>query len=223
MSTRVFQAHEPDQANRVRCSVSMSATNDPTADAERSDAWLVSRAREGQASAFETLVERYQRRACSVAYRLLGNTHDALEVCQEAFIRAYRNLDSLKNRSRFGAWLLRIVTNLALNFRRDRAAVARRISVEDLLVDGRNERPMHVEDRATAAPDAQLAAGETAQLVQEAIAELPDHLRTALVLYCIEQLPQREVAGIMECSVEAVKWYVFQARRKLRQRLDDLL
>ena len=94
---------------------------------------LVREALAGESGAFDQLVERYQRRATSVAYRLLGNLHDALEVCQEAFVRAYRNLQRLEDRRRFGPWLLRIVTNLSLNFRRDRAARGPRISLEDCI------------------------------------------------------------------------------------------
>jgi RNA polymerase sigma-70 factor (ECF subfamily) len=190
-----------------------------------SDAELVGAVRAGRRAAFDQLVERYQRRAVSVAYRLLGNLHDGLEVCQEAFIRAYRNLDTLEDERRFGSWLLRIVTNLSLNFRRDRAVGGPRISLDDCILDaggGRDARladPPHSDQR----PGAELAASELHAVVQKAIAELPEQQRTALVLFSFEQLPQKEVAAIMECSVEAVKWHVFQARRKLRDRLADFL
>ena len=72
-------------------------------------------------------------------------------------------------------------------------------------------------------PGATLAAEELAEIVQREIAALPEQQRLALVLFSIEQLPQKEVATIMDCSVEAVKWHVFQARRKLKQRLTDYL
>lgn len=185
------------------------------------DAELVRAVRAGQRAAFDELVERYQRRAVSVAYRLLGNLHDALEVCQEAFIRAYRSLDSLEDEQRFGSWLLRIVTNLSLNLRRDRAVGRRCVSLDDCIRDerpGRSERvpdPPHSDQR----PGAELAAAELHGLVQAAVAQLPEQQRTALVLFSIEQLPQKEVAAIMDCSVEAVKWHVFQARKKLKAQL----
>ena len=198
----------------------MPRSTEPWPDEE-----LVRRTCAGQRPAFDELIERYQRRATSVAYRLLGNLHDALEVCQDAFLRAYRHLDSLEDARRFGPWLLRIVTNLSLNFRRTRQAGGRRISFEDcLLEDGpaRDELVSdspHSEDR----PGAQLAAAELAEAVQAAIAELPKQQRTALVLFSIEQLPQKEVASIMGCSIEAVKWHVFQARKKLKERLAEFL
>jgi RNA polymerase sigma-70 factor (ECF subfamily) len=190
-----------------------------------SDADLVRRTCAGQRRAFDELIERYQRRAISVAYRLLGDLHDALEVCQEAFVRAYQNLDSLQDRRRFGSWLLRIVTNLSLNFRRSRAAIARKAAFDDCLNDGdcaREEQvaaPSYSEEQ----PGARSAAAEMSVLVQKAIADLPDQQKTALVLFSIEQLPQKEVASIMGCSVEAVKWHVFQARRKMKEALAPYL
>ncbi len=189
------------------------------------DAELVARACDGRREAFDVLIERYQRRATSVAYRLLGNLHDALEVCQNAFVRAYQNLETLDDRERFGAWLLRIVTNLSLNFRRDRAVGGPKLSLEDCIVEDEQPRDQRLADSDSSdeRPGAQLAAAELQERVQAALGELPQQQRTALVLFSIEQMPQKEVADILGCSVEAVKWHVFQARRKLREKLADFL
>jgi len=193
-----------------------------TAIAPQDDAALVRQTLSGRRAAFDELIERHQRRAVSVAYRLLNNMHDALEVCQEAFVRAYRNLHTLEDPERFGSWLLRIVTNLSLNFRRSRGP---RLSFEDCLLpeDGTREEQLpdaaHSEDR----PGARLMAAELQQRIQAALADLPPLQRTALVLFSIEQMPQKEVAEIMNCSVEAVKWHVFQARKKLKEQLADYL
>jgi RNA polymerase sigma-70 factor (ECF subfamily) len=189
------------------------------------DEELVRRTCAGERRAFDELIERYQRRATTVAYRLLGNLHDALEVCQDAFLRAYRNLDSLEDARRFGPWLLRIVTNLSLNFRRSRQAGGKRVSFEDCILNEDQSRDELVSDRpySDERPGARVAAGELAEIVQAAIADLPNQQRTALVLFSIEQLPQKEVASIMRCSVEAVKWHVFQARKKLKERLAEFL
>ncbi|MCK4340487.1 MAG: RNA polymerase sigma factor [Phycisphaerae bacterium] len=186
------------------------------------DADLVQQTLAGRRGAFDELVERYQRRATSVAYRLLGNLHDALEVCQEAFVRAYRNLDTLADPSRFGPWQLRIVTNLSLNFRRARGP---RLSFENCLLsadESREERvpdAPHSEDR----PGARLAAGELETHIHAGLAALPAQQRAALVLFSIEQLPQKEVAQILDCSIEAVKWHVFQARKKMKVHLAEYL
>ncbi len=194
-------------------------------EAVPSDEELVRQSCLGRPGAFDRLVERYQRRATSVAYRLLGNLHDALEVCQDAFIRAYRNVQTLEDASRFGPWLLRIVTNLSLNYRRDRAVGGPRLSLEDCILPDERPRaervalPAHSDEQ----PGAELAASELADIVRTAIAELPEQQRAALVLFSLEQLPQKQVATIMGCSVEAVKWHVFQARKKLKAHLADYL
>ncbi len=186
------------------------------------DAELVRRTRAGRRQAFDELVERYQRRATSIAYRLLGNVHDALEVCQEAFVRAYRNLHTLDDETRFGPWLLRIVTNLSLNARRCRRP---RLTLDNGQLDeiasagSPTYRRLHPGD----GPTARLAATELADHIRHELAELPEAQRTALVLFSIEELPQRQVAEIMGCSVEAVKWHVFQARRKMKTRLAEFL
>jgi len=201
-------------------------STDPTPD----DAELVRRTLHGQPAAFEELVERYQRRAVAVAYRLLGDLEDALEVVQDAFVRAYRKLPDLEDHRRFGSWLLRIVTNLSLNYRRARGP---RLSFGDCLRRGRPWRPQDDEhspadclpapSHADTQPGARLAATELEERIQVGLAALPPQQRAALVLFSIEQLPQKDVAEILNCSVEAVKWHVFEARRKLKDHLADYL
>jgi RNA polymerase sigma-70 factor, ECF subfamily len=177
------------------------------------DAELVLQARSGRREAFDRLVEQYQRQAVSVAYRLLGNLHDSLEVSQEAFVRAYRKLDALEEPDRFGPWLLKIVTNLSLNFRRSRGP---RLSFEDCLIGEDESREERVADSPASEdrPGAQLAGRELAERIQAGLAELPAQQRAALVLFSVEQVPQKEVAQILNCSVEAVKWHVFRRARR---------
>lgn len=188
-----------------------------------SDAQLVRNAVAGKSGAFDELVERYQRRATAVAYRLLGNLHDSLEVCQDAFVRAYRNIDTLEDPERFGPWLLRIVTNLSLNYRRARKSGARKISLEDCIIGDEGSTTTLAGDSPASEerPGARLAAAELSARVQRAINELPEQQQLALVLFSIENMPQKDVASIMGVSVEAVKWHVFQARKKLKERLAD--
>ncbi len=84
------------------------------------DGALVVKVLDGDRAAFDVLVTRYQRQAVAVSYRLLGNSHDALEVVQDAFIKAFTSLAGLQKPEAFGGWLMRIVSNLSLNFRRGR-------------------------------------------------------------------------------------------------------
>lgn len=188
-----------------------------------SDEMLVRAARDGRRDSFDELVRRYQRRAVSVAYRLLGNLNDALEAVQDAFVRAYRNLATLEDASRFGPWFLRIVTTQSLNYRRARAVRSNRVSFEDCILDEDQSADELVSDSDSSEdrPGAQLLAAELQERVQAAMAELPEAQRAALVLFSIEQMPQKEVAEILECSVETVKWNVFQARKRLKEKLAE--
>lgn len=207
--------------NDVSGKVSGPRTADDDTGQGVDDAGLVASALSGESGAFDRLVLRYQSRAVAVAYRLLGNGHDAWEAAQEAFIRAYRSLDSLKEQARFGPWLLRIVSNQALNYRRARGA-QRAVSLDDGNPDesGGGSGAVRVEQPAQADP---LDAAEVRGAVKEAIDSLPEKQRLAIVLFAIEGLPQADVAEIIGCSVELVKWNVFQARKKLRSVLKDVL
>ncbi len=200
-------------------SVAKQASYEP--DDRRQDAEAVARTLAGETAAFDRLIENYQRRAVAVSYRLLGDINDALDVCQDAFLRAYRSLASLEDPTRFGPWLLRIVSNLSLNYRRGRR---RTLSltvedggtpIEDRLAKSPHGRQADVSDRMQAA--------EVDAAVTQAIDALPEQQRLALVLFAVEGMPQKEVAEIMECSVEMVKWNVFQARKTLKVSLTEYL
>jgi len=188
---------------------------------ESGDGELVRSAKRGDLGAFEMLVERYQRRATAVSYRLLSNREDAMDVVQDSFLKAFDKLDTLSQPGRFGPWLMRIVSNLSLNFRRSRAL--RKTDTldnpDDDLAHGRDSRP----DPSMPEPSEQVSAKEVAKLLDRAIRRLPEMQRQALVLFSIEKLPQKEIAGMLGCSVEAVKWHVFSARKKLKEQFKDFL
>lgn len=191
----------------------------PAGPVESADALLVLAARKGDRAAFEELVRRYQRQATAVAFRLLSNRDDAMEIVQDAFLNAFDRLASLEETGRFGPWLLRIVNNLSLNRRRSRAlrkAGSLEMSAED------DEREMTRPDTHQAAPADLVEGEETKKLLARAIAELPEMQRQALILFSIRDLPQKEVAEKLGCSVEAVKWHVFTARKKLKEKFKHL-
>lgn len=189
----------------------------------RQDAEAVARTLAGDLKAFDVLIERYQRRAVAVAYRLLGNIADAMDVCQDAYVRAFRSLTSMQDPARFGPWLMRIVSNLALNFRRDRKSLLSLTTDDDGPgVDAGNLSDERTEEGGSASGDS-LQASELEQAINRAIGELPEKQRLALVLFAIEGLPQKEVAEILDCSLELVKWNVFQARKTLKDKLAEYL
>jgi RNA polymerase sigma-70 factor (ECF subfamily) len=192
-----------------------------------SDGTLVRRVLVGDRGAFDDLIVRYQRQAAAVSYRLLGNMQDALEVTQDSFLKAFTSLGSLQKPEAFGGWLMRIVSNLSLNYRRSRK-VRSQLPLDDLLgpadsqqIDGsagtsewmaRDDDPAH-----------SLASKELGKRLHEALAELPEKQRLAIVMFAIQQMPQKDVAEALGCSVEAVKWHVFQGRKKLKELLKEHL
>ena len=200
-----------------------AASTQPT-----SDGVLVRRVLHGQRQAFDELVSRYQRQAVAVSYRLLGNTQDALEVTQDALLKAFTSLGSLQKPEAFGGWLMRIVSNLSLNYRRSRK-IRSQLPLDNVLgpsdwqqadsaTGGGSEWMARDDD-----PAHTLASKELGRRIQLALAELPEKQRLAIVLFAIQQMPQKDVAEVLECSVEAVKWHVFQGRKRLRELLKEYL
>ncbi len=167
-------------------------------------------AKQGDRPSFGRLAQQYQRQCAAVALRLLGNTHDAAELVQDALVKAYKNLDQLQQSDRFGPWLMRIVTNLALNFRRSRGR-RQTLSLEQTASDADEGEDLRstIAGGALDAPDKPLTSAELGGAIQRSIAELPEKQRLALVMFAIEKMPQKDVAEVLNCSVEAVKWHVF--------------
>jgi RNA polymerase sigma-70 factor (ECF subfamily) len=185
----------------------------------------VQAARKGGREAFDRLIERYQKQAVSVAYQMVSNMDDALEVAQNAFVRAYRALDQLQDPRRFRPWLMRIVTNQALNYRRSRSK-HRHLSINSTSSqDGDKEETDLAQQLAGTESSAldKLTANELEEQLKNAIEALPEKLRTSLMLFSVEKLPQKEIAEIMKTSVQAVKWNVFEARRRLKKDLEKWL
>jgi RNA polymerase sigma-70 factor (ECF subfamily) len=194
-----------------------------------SDGTLVEQVLGGRRQAFDELVRRYQRQAVAVSYRLLGNSHDAMEVTQDAFVKAFSSLATLQKPEAFGGWLMRIVSNLSLNYRRSRKTRSQ-LPLDDLL------GPTEASQQAAAAtgggsdwmtqsgdPVHLLESEEMGRKLQQALQQLPEKQRLAIIMFTIEEMPQKQVAETLQCSVEAVKWHVFQGRKRLREILRDYL
>lgn len=199
---------------------------DKTRPGEITDGGLVGRALSGEKAAFDELIRRYQRQAVAVSYRLLGNSHDALEVTQDAFLKAYRSLETLQKPDAFGGWLMRIVSNLSLNYRRSRKTRSQ-LPLDDLFESGGSAQIGSVAGSEWMArsddPHRAIESVEMGQRLHEALQQLPEKQRLAIVMFTIEQMPQKEVAASLGISVEAVKWHVFQGRKRLREMLKDHL
>ena len=192
-----------------------------------SDGTLVRQVLAGDRKAFDVLVQRYQRQAVAVSYRLLGNTQDALEVTQDAFLKSFSSLASLQKPDAFGGWLMRIVSNLSLNYRRARK-VRSQLPLDDMLgpaqSDGAESSGAQSEWMSRSGdPVRSLESREMGKKLMEALQQLPEKQRLAIVMFTIEEMPQKQVAAALNCSVEAVKWHVFQGRKRLKEILKEHL
>lgn len=170
----------------------------------------IERARAGDADAFGVLVERYQQAAFRTAYLVVRDAQAAEDVAQEAFIRAYHQLARFRPEEPFRPWLLRIVTNLALNDVRSR----RRRS--NLLGRFATFAP-----RVEPPPDAEVAAADESSMLLRAINELPDDDRVVLYLRYFVELPEREIAVAIGRAPGTVKSRLHRAGQRLRAVIED--
>jgi RNA polymerase sigma-70 factor (ECF subfamily) len=205
---------------------------DPSRDAASppqgpADGQLVEQCLAGDLKAFDELIRRYQRQAVAVSYRLLGNTQDALEVTQDAFLKAFTSLNTLQKPQAFGGWLMRIVSNLSLNYRRSRKTRHQVPLAEVLGPTGTEQSEQHSAGSEWMArsgdPVRGIESREMGVRLKEALAQLPEKQRLAIVMFTIDEMPQKQVAEALNCSVEAVKWHVFQGRKKLKELLKEHL
>ena len=182
-----------------------------------SDAELVARLQHGDASAFEPIVRAHGGRLLSVARRLLGNDEDAQDAVQDAFIRAYKAIHTFEARAQLSTWLHRIVVNTALMKLRERRRKPEE-SIDELLPSYAADGHQTVESREWS--DALFERKETAGIVREAIAMLPDQYREVLVLRDIEDKDTAEAAEILGTTSNVVKVRLHRARQALRTLLD---
>jgi RNA polymerase sigma-70 factor (ECF subfamily) len=167
---------------------------------------LIERVREGDAQAFGELVQRYQRRAFAIAYRLLRHIQDAEDLVQESFIAALDRLDSFDAGRPFGPWFFRIVMNRGRN-----AIAARQVRATEALDD-----EVHAGDASPARLVEQRELGERIGLALE---ELSERQRLVVELHDIEGFTTAEVAGMLEIAEPTVRWTLHAARKRLRTEL----
>ncbi|MFP4173646.1 MAG: sigma-70 family RNA polymerase sigma factor [Candidatus Hydrogenedentota bacterium] len=185
-----------------------------------SDTALAEACRRGDQGAFDTLVHRYKDRLYNLAYRYLGNREEALDLCQEVFIRAYRGLDGFQGTSQLYTWLHAIAVNLARNRLRDQTRKGRNqgVSLDALTaVGGEGVHPA-----AGAGPRSEAQSHELDEILQQCLDELPEVCRLAFVLRTVEGLSYEAIAEALECPKGTVKSRLNQARTLLRERLGAL-
>ncbi len=186
-----------------------------TALALPSDEQLLRRWHKGHREALDELFCRYRLVAYRVAYRLLDNEADALDAVQEGFVKALANLPGFEGRSSFKTWLLRVVSNAALDFGRQRGR--RETLSMDLLGPKQRET---VEPLVEAEPTRDLERADLRKLLSDALAQLPPAQRQTFVLHAEAELSYREVAEVLGISIGTVMSRLYYARQRLRALLE---
>lgn len=184
---------------------------------ELTDPMVIGRAKAGDAESFRLLVERHSHPLFRLAYRMTGNEHDADDVVQETFLRAFRQLGRFEERADVGTWLHRIAVNCALDLIRARGR-------HDKHVSGGTEEIM--KDDVTAndpQPDRLALSREVQQHVDAALGQLSANERTAFVLRHFEGLGVEEIGSVLGLQSNAAKNTIFRAVRKLRDALEPLV
>src|SRR6266568_560645 len=176
---------------------------------------LVSR---GDTSAFEELIERHRALVAGTVARMLSSNSDVEDIAQQVFIRVWKSARRYVPRAKFTTWLLKITRNLVFNeLRRTKRHAHVLLQSES----GAEDPPL--KDETNLAPDASLLESELQRTIEEAILQLPETQRMALVLRRYEQLSYEQIAEVLDLSVPAVKSVLFRARSELRSRLSKYL
>ena len=182
---------------------------------EPNETELLRRAQRGDPQAFGALVERYQRRVVGVAFAVVHNQDDALELAQETFVRAFENLSKFESRSSFSTWLYRIAANLAIDFRRreGRHTILRG-------EDAENEIQRLPSTRGDSFVEA--SRGELSQRLRDALKELTPEHRAVILLREVEGLSYDEISEVLQVPRGTVMSRLHYARGHLRGILKDL-
>jgi RNA polymerase sigma-70 factor (ECF subfamily) len=184
------------------------------------DELLVERVQQGDKRAFDLLINKYQHRIISLVGRYVSDPAEAMDVAQEAFIKAYRAIDRFRGDSAFYTWLYRIAINTAKNW-----LVARKRRPPSSDIDAADAEQYDIESRLKeqGTPENELLREEIKKTVFEAIADLPDDLRTAIMLREMEGMSYEDIATTMECPIGTVRSRIFRAREAIDNRLKPLL
>jgi RNA polymerase sigma-70 factor (ECF subfamily) len=178
------------------------------------DEELVARTNGGDPDSFNELIRRWERPIYALAYRQIGREEDARDVCQEAFLRAYRALHAFRGQSKFSSWLYRIAINLCRDWmRRERRTPVSQPPEDVDLMDlaAANGPSESIEDR--------IARHDMSRAVERAMAVLPDEQRTAIILKEYHELTFQEIADLVGCPLSTVKTRLYQGLAVLRREL----
>ncbi|MGG4490272.1 RNA polymerase sigma factor SigW [Metabacillus idriensis] len=179
----------------------------------------IKQVKKGDQNAFAEIVDIYKDKIYQLCYRMLGNSHEAEDIAQEAFIRAYVNIHSYDMDKKFSTWLYRIATNLTI----DRIRKKKPDYYLDAEVTGTEGLTMYSQVAADVAlPEDQVETMELQQMIQKEILKLPDKYRSVIVLKYIDELSLIEISEILDMPIGTVKTRIHRGREALRKQLRHL-
>ena len=201
-------------------STNRQVANPRAARGGSSDLALVKRVQQGDRSAFDLLVSKYQHKILNLIMRYVKDPAEAMDVAQDAFLKAYRAVPGFRGDSAFYTWLFRIAINTAKNHLV--AAKRRPMQLEAELADAESFDEFDTL-RDVDSPEHLVLTEEIGEVINRAIENLPEELRTAILLREIEGLSYEEIAEAMDCPIGTVRSRIFRARDAIDQKLKPLM
>lgn len=183
------------------------------------DAVEIDRCRAGDTDGYRVLFERHRNAVYRVAYRLVGHKEDALDLTQEAFVRAFASLDRFRREASFKTYLTRIAVNVCLDFRRRSRPQNVALDEEQVGAGGPREAARAVEN----APPAVAQSHELERALRDAVADLPEAQRTAFLLHTEEGLTYAQVAAHLEVPVGTVMSRIYYARKRVQESIGPVI
>ncbi len=206
--------------NSVHTIINLNVVKEQTGNNTELDKELVLRVQQGDKSAFDLLVVKYQHRIIQLVNRYIKDPSEAQDVAQEAFIKAYRALGNFRGESAFYTWLYRIAINTAKNY-----LVSRSRRYSDYHVDVQDAEQVEnaTQLKGMETPEYLLLNDEIINAINLAIENLPEDMKTAIILREFEGLSYEEIAQTMDCPVGTVRSRIFRAREAIDEKLSPLL
>src|SRR5712691_931943 len=202
-------AGPPLSPGRLMLAVQSEDDRTPT-ESDPIEQRAIAAVKSGDSGSYDYVVSKYMKRVVSIAWGIVRNAHDAEDLAQEAFVKAFQTIERFKAGEPFGPWIYRIVTNLALDVMKHR----QRFRHEELT-------DSHPAERATSA-DLPAVSNELARRIDAAIESLPEMQRVVARLYLVEYFEHAEIAAMTGLTEGTVRSHLSLARAKLRDRLSDL-
>ena len=186
------------------------------------DAALMLRVKQGDWAAFTELVDKYKQPVMNLAYRMLRDAAEAEDLAQVVFLQIYKSANRYEVSSKFTTWMFTIARNLCLNEIRRRSRHP--ADSLDTTHPGHEDQPLQqYEDKKTFSPPDSLLQGELEEKIEQALSELPENQRTAILLCRGDELSYEDIAKVLNCSLSATKSLIHRGRETLKQKLKPYL